>query len=84
MTISANDAHEYPIYNARYRVYFPILDADGDLVAGATALDSERSIDGGDIHRLHQRSGAGRHQFRRLLSRSYRRRNDEQLHHSNR
>ena len=46
MTISANDAHEYPIYNARYRVYFPILDADGDLVTAATVLDSERSIDG--------------------------------------
>ena len=46
MTVSANDAHEYPIFNARYRVYFPILDADGDLVPAATGLDSERSIDG--------------------------------------
>jgi hypothetical protein len=27
-------------------VYFPILDADGDFVTGATGLDSEASLDG--------------------------------------
>jgi len=30
-----------------YRVTFPILDADGDLVTGASGLDSEISKDGG-------------------------------------
>ena len=30
-----------------YRITFPILDADGDLVSGATGLDSEVSKDGG-------------------------------------
>jgi hypothetical protein len=47
MAASANDAHPYPIYNARYRVTFPILDADGDLVTAATGLDSELSQDQG-------------------------------------
>jgi hypothetical protein len=46
MTISAQDAHEFPIYAGRYRVYFPVLDADGDLVTAMTTPDSERSIDG--------------------------------------
>jgi len=43
MAASSGDAHPYPIYNARYRVVFPILDADGDLVTGAASLDSELS-----------------------------------------
>ena len=47
MTVSANDAHPYPLYNARYRVIFPLLDADGDLVTGATSPDSELSQDCG-------------------------------------
>lgn len=47
MTAAAGDAHPYPVYGARFRLIFPILDADGDLVAGASGLDSERSIDGG-------------------------------------
>jgi hypothetical protein len=47
MTVSASDAHPFPIYNARYRVIFPILDADGDLVTGATSPDSELSQDTG-------------------------------------
>jgi hypothetical protein len=45
MAHAAGDAHEYPIYGAHFRVVFPILDADGDLITGATGLDSERSID---------------------------------------
>jgi hypothetical protein len=44
--MAASDAHPIPIKNKAFRVYFPILDADGDLVTGATGLDSERSIDG--------------------------------------
>ncbi len=36
-----------PLKNTAYRVYFPILDADGDLVTGAAGLDSEISKDGG-------------------------------------
>ena len=47
MAASAGDSHSFPIYNARYRVVFPILDADGDLVTGATGLDSELSQDQG-------------------------------------
>lgn len=47
MAHSSGDAHEYPIYGAHFRIVFPILDADGDLVTGATGLDSERSIDQG-------------------------------------
>lgn len=47
MTVAAGDAHEFCIYAGRYRVTFPLLDADGDLVTGATTPDSERSIDMG-------------------------------------
>lgn len=47
MAASSADAHPYPIYNARFRVIFPILDADGDLVTGAASLDSEASQDTG-------------------------------------
>lgn len=45
--MAASDARPIPRKNTAYRVTFPILDADGDLVTGATALDSEVSIDGG-------------------------------------
>lgn len=47
MAASASDAHPYPIYNARFRVIFPLLDADGDLVTGASTPDSELSQDCG-------------------------------------
>jgi len=47
MTVSANDAHPYPIYNARFRVTFPFFDADGDLVTGAATPDAELSQDSG-------------------------------------
>lgn len=43
MAAAAGDAHPYPLYNARFRLVLPILDADGDLVTGATAPDSEVS-----------------------------------------
>lgn len=45
--MAASDARPVPRKNVAYRVVFPILDADGDLVTGATALDSEVSIDEG-------------------------------------
>lgn len=45
--MAASDARPVPRKGEAYRVYFPIFDADGDLVFGATGLDSEISIDGG-------------------------------------
>lgn len=45
--MASSDARPIPRKNVAYRVTFPILDADGDLVTGATGLDSEVSIDGG-------------------------------------
>lgn len=45
--MASTDAKHIPVKNAAYRVTFPIFDADGDLVTGATGLDSEVSIDGG-------------------------------------
>ena len=45
--MAATDAKPVPIKNAAYRITFPIYDADGDLVTGATGLDSEVSKDGG-------------------------------------
>ena len=45
--MASTDARPFPLKNTAYRVTFPILDADGDLVAGATGLDSEVSKDGG-------------------------------------
>ena len=45
--MAASDAKPFPIKNTAYRVTFPILDADGDLVTGATGLDSEISKDAG-------------------------------------
>ena len=47
MAQAAGDTHEFPIYGAHFRVTFPILDADGDLVSGAASLDSEVSKDSG-------------------------------------
>jgi hypothetical protein len=45
--MAATDATPIPVKNQAYRVTFPILDADGDLVTGATGLDSEVSKDAG-------------------------------------
>ena len=44
--MASTDARPVPRKNTAFRAYFPILDADGDPVTGATALDSEASIDG--------------------------------------
>lgn len=45
--MASTDAKPVPQKNVAYRVTFPIYDADGDLVTGATGLDSEVSKDGG-------------------------------------
>jgi hypothetical protein len=45
--MAAGDAQPFPIKNKAFRVMFPILDADGDLVTGAASLDSEISKDQG-------------------------------------
>lgn len=45
--MASTDARPIPIKNTAYRVTFPILDADGDLVTGASGLDSEVSKDAG-------------------------------------
>jgi hypothetical protein len=45
--MAASDALAFPIKNKAFRVTFPIFDADGDLVTGATTPDSEISKDGG-------------------------------------
>ena len=45
--MAASDATPWAIKGQAYRVTFPIMDADGDLVTGAAGLDSEVSKDGG-------------------------------------
>lgn len=42
-----SDARPIPLRNRAYRLTFGIYDADGDLVTGASGLDSEVSLDGG-------------------------------------
>ena len=43
--MAATDALPVPRKNTAYRITFPIFDADGDLVTGATGLDSEVDLD---------------------------------------
>jgi hypothetical protein len=45
--MAASDAKPVPWKFTACRITFPIFDADGDLVTGATGLDSEISKDGG-------------------------------------
>ena len=45
--MATSDARPVPKKNVAFRVIFPILDADGDLVTAATGLDSEVSKDQG-------------------------------------
>lgn len=45
ITAFRNNALPYPVYGVPWTVVFPLLDADGDPVTGATC-DSERSING--------------------------------------
>lgn len=47
--MASTDARPVPIKNTAFRVYFTILDADGDPVTGAASLDSEVSKDGGSF-----------------------------------
>ena len=47
--MAAGDALPFPKKGVAYRVTFPILDADGDLVTSAAGLDSEISKDGGSF-----------------------------------
>ena len=49
MAHAAGDSHEYPVYGYHFRVSFPILDEDGDLVTGggSDTPDSEVSKDSG-------------------------------------
>jgi len=44
---ASTDASPRPLYGVAYRVTFPIFDATGSLVTGATSPDSEVSKDGG-------------------------------------
>lgn len=45
--MATTDSTPHAVKNQAYHVGFPILDADGDLVASATGLDSEVSINSG-------------------------------------
>jgi hypothetical protein len=45
--MASGDARPFPSKNVAYRATFEIRDADGDLVTGATGLDSEVSKDAG-------------------------------------
>lgn len=44
---AATDASPRPLYGVAYRIIAPLLDADGDLVSGATSPDCEISKDQG-------------------------------------
>ena len=44
---AATDAAPRPLYGVAYRVVFPLIDADGDLVTAAGSLDTEISKDQG-------------------------------------
>jgi hypothetical protein len=46
ITAMRNNALPYPIYGQQFTITFPMLDADGDLVTGATTPDAERSLNG--------------------------------------
>lgn len=46
VTAFRNNALPYPIYGQPWAVVFPMLDADGDLVTGATTPDAEVSKNG--------------------------------------
>lgn len=45
--MAATDVAPFPVKNKAYRAHFLLLDADGDPVTGAAALDTEVSKDGG-------------------------------------
>lgn len=45
--MASSDAKATAWWGVPHRIYFPIYDADGDLVTGASSLDTEISKDGG-------------------------------------
>lgn len=45
-TAMRNNALPYPVYAVPYTIVVPLLDADGDPIAGAAGLDSEISLNG--------------------------------------
>jgi hypothetical protein len=46
VTAFRNNATNYPVYGVPWAVVYPFLDADGDLVTGATTPDAEVSLNG--------------------------------------
>lgn len=46
VTAMRNNALPYPVYGVAWTIVFPLLDADGDLVTGASTPDSEVSKNG--------------------------------------
>jgi len=46
VTAMRNNATDYPVYGLPWSIVFPMLDADGDLVTGATTPDAEVSLNG--------------------------------------
>lgn len=49
MSASASDAHPYCIFGARFRLTTPLLDNDGDLITAGAGLDTELTLDSGNI-----------------------------------
>ena len=47
--MASTDGRPFPLKNTAYRVTFAIMDADGDLVTGATWLYSEVINVGGTL-----------------------------------
>ncbi len=45
--MASSDARPNPKKNTAYRLYLPMLDADGDPVSAIGDMDTERSLDGG-------------------------------------
>src|SRR5262245_14136454 len=45
-TVMRNNALSYPVYGLPYVIVYPMLDADGDPVTGATTPDAEISKNG--------------------------------------
>jgi hypothetical protein len=46
VTAFRNNALPYPVYGVPWAVVYPLLDADGDPVSGATTPDAEVSLNG--------------------------------------
>jgi hypothetical protein len=46
VTAFRNNALDYPVYGVPWAIVYPMIDADGDLVTGATTPDAEVSLNG--------------------------------------